>query len=76
MNSLLNYQGRQFTATIRGCDVEGKIQVEEFWVYLCQDSISGRGCSDKLGYYYSWCVVLGTPDELWEHGVLHLKIID
>lgn len=47
--------GDSFTAIISNKATEGKIQIQGGVVYLCQNTIIGAGCTDKLGYDYSWC---------------------
>jgi hypothetical protein len=46
--------GSKFTATIGNTSVEGKIQIENDDIYLCQDERNGACCSNKLGYIFSW----------------------
>ena len=50
MENLLNCKGKRFRAVIQDKEVEGKIQVEEGCVYLCQDKKCGVGYEDRLGY--------------------------
>ena len=58
--NLLDCKGKRFSATILGTEVEGRIQVEEGYVFLCQNSRNGASCTDKLGYKYSWVVGNGS----------------
>lgn len=53
--------GYSFTAifnvgTQKGTEVFGKIQIEDGKVYLCQNSVRGASCRNKLGYDCSWFV--------------------
>ena len=69
MKNLLNCRGRQFRCKIHGKLVEGKIQVENNYVYLCQNVMRGDNCKDKFGYLYSWNVLSGSKDDLESYGV-------
>lgn len=64
MKNLLNCRGRRFRCKIYGEPVEGKIQVEDGCVYLCQNVRRGNECGDKLGYLYSWNVLSGSDEYL------------
>ena len=57
------YKGLNFNAVIYGELCEGKIQVEDGAVYLCQNKRIGSDCSDKLGYNYSWCMKKGCFED-------------
>ena len=48
------YKGRKVKWKISDKEGEGRIQVEEGDVFICQDSCNGHTCEDKLGYKYSW----------------------
>ena len=76
MGNLLKYKGREFQATIDGITVEGKIQVEDEKVYLCQNKRDGSPCDDKLGYDYSWGVGTGSEFGLRDNDVTDFKLID
>lgn len=53
--------GDKFTAEIMGEKVEGKVYiVEDFGIFLCQNSFSGMHSPDLLGYNGSWVI---TEDE-------------
>ena len=62
--NLLECAGRGFTCKIDGTFVEGKIQVEDNSVFLCQNIINGYHCKDTLGYYYSWAPKLTKDGQL------------
>lgn len=50
---LPSHKGKWFTASIRGERVYGRIQRYcDDW-YLCQDSMHGAACGDKLGFAFS-----------------------
>ena len=76
MGNLLKYKGKEFQATINGITVEGKIQVEDEKVYLCQNKRDGSPCDDKLGYDYSWEVGTGSEFGLRDNDVTDFKLID
>lgn len=70
--------GDIFTATISDIPVEGKIQIENNIVYLCQDRRSGDSCDNKLGYKYSWnvgCVILLSNVTLGSFNVFDFVLI-
>jgi hypothetical protein len=50
----------------------GKIKFQGNSFYICQDSIAGQNCSDKLGYIYSWCVGDGSILDLSANSVREL----
>lgn len=75
MDNLLNCKGRKFKCTIASTDVEGKIQVENGTVYLCQNKRDGGSCKDKLGYKYSWYVCSGSTNDLKDSSVTDFKLI-
>ena len=60
MKNLLNYSGRRFRCKLHGKPVEGKIQVEHGYVFLCQNEIDGCRARNKLGYKYSYSVDSGS----------------
>ena len=76
MENLLNCKGKRFRAVIGDKEVEGKIQVEEGCVYLCQDKKCGAGCEDKLGYKGSWRVAYGSMYDLVREGVEDFQLVD
>lgn len=57
---LLKCDGRKFRAVIDGVECEGKITVENGWIYLCQNKCNGVDCMDKKGYDYSWGYMSST----------------
>lgn len=50
MENLLQCKGKKFKANIYNIPVEGRIQVEEGSIYLCQNVKDGADCEDKLGF--------------------------
>ena len=76
MENLLNCKGKRFRAVIGDKEVEGKIQVEEGCVHLCQDKKCGAGCEDKLGYKGSWRVRRGSMYDLRREGVKDFQLLD
>lgn len=74
MENLLQCKGKKFKASIHNIPVEGRIQVEEGSIYLCQDARSGSSCEDKLGFKYSWCIGDGSEVALIKNGVSNLYI--
>ena len=76
MENLLNCKGKRFRAVIQDKEVEGKIQVEEGCVYLCQDKKCGVGCEDRLGYKGSWKVNSGRMYDLEREGVEDFQLLD
>lgn len=57
-------KGLNFKANIDGTPSEGRIQVENGMVYLCQDKKDGADCQDKLGFRYSWRIRKGSPEDM------------
>ncbi len=59
---MLRYKDRIFNVgellqfTIKGVEVEGRLNYDGYRYYVCHDNpyCDGRPCSDKLGYKYSW----------------------
>ena len=74
MENLLDQKGNSFTAMINDQECNGKIQVENDRVYLCQNNMDGNTCIDKLGFEYSWNVDSGTPSELEHNDITNLVI--
>lgn len=62
---LTKCKGFNFKSNIDGTPSEGKIQVENGKVYLCQDKKDGEDCQDKLGFMYSW-IGKGSPEDMKE----------
>ena len=61
---LTKCKGLNFKANIDGTPSEGRIQVENGMVYLCQDKKDGADCQDKLGFRYSWRIRKGSPEDM------------
>lgn len=74
MENLLQCKGKKFKANINYLPAEGRIQVEEGSIYLCQDARNGSSCEDKLGFEYSWCIGDGSEMTLIKNGVSNLCI--
>ena len=74
MENLLQCKGKKFKANINDLPAEGRIQVEEGSIYLCQDASSGFSCEDKLGFKYSWCIGDGSEMALIKNGISNLCI--
>lgn len=60
MENLLQCKGKKFKANIYNIPVEGRIQVEEGSIYLCQNVKDGADCEDKLGFKCSWHIEDGS----------------
>lgn len=71
MNTTMNYTaqqlrdsiGKMFYAVINGIDVSGHIQLEDSRMFLCQNTIDGIDCTDKLGHKFSYIFALIHSDE-------------
>lgn len=74
MENLLQCKGKKFKANINSLPAEGRIQVEEGSIYLCQNTRNGSSCEDKLGFEYSWCIGDGSEVALIRKGVSNLCI--
>ena len=60
---LKEHVGERFSAFIENtCIPEGRIQLYNNDIYLCQNILVGSSCPDKLGYKHSWII----PDELFK----------
>lgn len=75
MKNLLNCSGRRFRCKIYGEPVEGKIQVEDGCVYLCQNKEDGCRATNKLGYKYSYTVDSGSDEYLRIYGVSDFALL-
>ena len=75
MKNLLNCSGRRFRCKIYGEPVEGKIQVEDGCVYLCQNKEDGCRATNKLGYKYSFAVDTGSDEDLKTHDVSDFTLL-
>lgn len=62
--NLLDCDGMEFRAEIKGASCEGKITVENGWVYLCQNERDGSPCKDRKGFESSWCALCGSQEDL------------
>lgn len=72
---LLECDGREFSATIHGVDVTGKISVNGRMVYLCQNKKDGASAPNKYGYKYSWHVRTGDASGIKNEGVTNFKLL-
>ena len=72
---LKGHVGRDFRAHIKGVPVKGKVQLLMGVFYLCQNSIMGSDCTDKLGFTKSWSVGRGTQWDLDHNSVDNFEII-
>lgn len=75
MKNLLNCRGRQFRCKFHGKPVEGKIQVEHGYVFLCQNEIDGCRARNKLGYKYSYSVDSGSDEDLKIYNVSDFALL-
>lgn len=75
MENLLNCKGKKFRCKIYSDTVEGKIQVENGNVYLCQNIKDGLRCTNRFGYIYSWKVGNGNEDDLKRNNVTEFELI-
>lgn len=75
MKNLLNYSGRRFRCKLHGKPVEGKIQVEHGYVFLCQNEIDGCRARNKLGYKYSYSVDSGFDEDLKIYNVSDFALL-
>ena len=74
MENLLQCKGKKFKAYICDKQTEGRIQIEDERVFLCQNMIDGANCKDKLGFKYSWSVGDGSIILLDQNNVSNLSI--
>lgn len=72
---LTKCRGLYFKANIEGTPCEGKIQVEDNIVYLCQNNKVGSGCDDKMGFMYSWSIIHGTEENMARNCVEDFEIV-
>ena len=68
-------RGFCFKASIKRLTCEGKIQVENGYVYLCQNIIDGAVCHDRLGFKYSWCIIDGSKEDMTMTHVTDFEIV-
>lgn len=74
MENLLQCKGKKFKAYIWDKQTEGRIQIEDECVFLCQNMIDGDNCKDKLGFKYSWSVGDGSIILLAQNNVSNISI--
>lgn len=73
---MIKNHGKPFLARIQGILCEGKITVENGYIYLCQDIMSGNLCEERHGYKHSWVVGTKYSLDLEENEVEDLVIIE
>lgn len=66
--------GSKFKGTIDDIPVEGRIQKEFNCIFLCQDSVNGGSCTNKLDYDYSYNIFKGSCREIEKEGVVITSI--
>lgn len=59
MINLREHIGEKFSASIWRTPCEGKIQIQNDRIFLCQNVADGAICDDKLGYKYSYQITDG-----------------
>lgn len=74
MENLLNCKGKWFRCKIDGTFAEGRIQVEENRVFLCQKVRDGGRPKNTLGYPYAWFVETGSNKHLKDNEVTDFSI--
>ena len=72
---LTKCKGFCFKASIERLTCEGKIQVENGCVYLCQNIIDGAECQDRLGFKYSWGILDGSKEDMKRNHVTDFEIV-
>ena len=50
------YQGQKFVGYIEETYCEGRITIEDEFVYLCQNKITGADCDNKHGFKFSYTI--------------------
>lgn len=76
MENLLNCNGKKFSAKILDIPTNGIIVVENDLVYLCQNTIDGSDCKNRMGFKYSWCGQNGSPNSLKSCRISDFNLID
>lgn len=64
-------EGKSFVCIWNEEKVEGKIHFEDGEIFLCQNSLNGRDAVNKLGYDYSWVIIISSDAE----DIKDLKIV-
>ena len=64
-------EGKSFVCMWNEEKVEGKIHFENGEIFLCQNSRNGRDAVNKLGYDYSWVIIISSDAE----DIKDLKIV-
>lgn len=76
MENLLNCKDRRFKCKINNTFVEGKIQVENGHVYLCQNEFNGISCKNKLGYLFSFYIDDASKASMNRYNITNFELID
>jgi len=61
--------GTHFTAFIENEIATGEIQKNGIIIYLCQNTLDGQRCNNRLGYKYSWTIDEGSLEKLGGNSV-------
>jgi len=74
-----NYHEKRFTATILGKDIEGKIYVQPYGMYLCfseknEFSTGNEDVRRWFGYKYRYFAENLTPNQLDENEIINFQI--
>lgn len=78
MIDLREHVGKKFSAI--ACDIyfEGRIQIQDNLIYLCQNIYNGTDCKDKLGYKYSFLLctpIINNDGEAQANNVTNFKLL-
>lgn len=76
IKNLLNCKGRRFKCKISNTFVEGRIQVENGHVYLCQNEFNGISCKNKLGYLFSFYIDDASKVSMNRYDITNFELID
>jgi hypothetical protein len=57
--------GQNFSAKIKGIPCRGKVAIDRFGIFLCQNDVRGSDAVDKLGYEFSWHIWVNTSPPFW-----------
>ena len=50
------YQGQKFVGYIEETYCEGRVTIEDEYVYLCQNKVTGADCDNKQGFKFSYTI--------------------
>lgn len=62
--------GTKFKGYIESVYVEGRIQIVDGEILLCQDKKNGKGAEDQLGFKYAWTIDDGDAKKIRENNVI------